>query len=189
MSKSFATAVLTALLGVWMLSLSGCGWQLQGTARLPESMRAIRVETKDAYSDFSRELRERLSAAGADVQGLGIDAKRGADPSRVIVNIHLDESGQRVLSVSSRNTPEEYEVYYRIEYSVQVGNAEVIARQPLELTTPYSYDPRAVLAKQREQFGLQQALARELAGLVMRRLGSVNGDAAARAAVHAGRPG
>ncbi len=167
----------SALAGLCLV-LSACGWQLQGAAHLPESMRTIRVETTDAYSDFSRELRDRLAAAGADVQGLG--ASSDAVKSQVVMNVHLDEAGQRVLSVSPRNTPEEYEVYYRIEYSVSVGDAEVIARQPIELTMPYSYDPRSVLAKQREQFGLQQALAKELAALVMRRLGTLSRGATAR---------
>jgi len=166
--------------------LSGCGWQLQGSARLPPSMLSIRIDTTDAYSDFYRELRSRLQSAGAQVQpgataGAASSAVQpGAAESEVagsqltIVRVHSDQFGQRVLSVSTLGTPEEYEVFYRVEYSVQANGMEVIARQPLELTNAYSYDSRAVLAKQREQFSMQQALARELASLVVRRLGTVN---------------
>ena len=62
--------------------------------------------------------------------------------------------------VSARNTPEEYEVFYAIEYSVANGGGELIPPQKLELTRDYSYDETAVLAKQREQAILRGPRAR-----------------------------
>ena len=95
------------------------------------------------------------------------------EEATAIVKILRDESGQRVLSVSARNTPEEYEVFYAVEYSVSDPAQELIPRQKLELTRDYSYDSTAVLAKEREQSNLREALARDLAGLVVRRLASL----------------
>jgi LPS-assembly lipoprotein len=90
-----------------------------------------------------------------------------------VIRIRRDQSGQRVLSVSARNTPEEYEVFYAVEYSVDGPAGELIPPQQLELTRDYSYDETAVLAKQREQAVLREALARDLAGLVVRRLAAL----------------
>ena len=154
--------------------LAGCGWRLQGAEQLPQSMAVIRIDTADTYSDFFREMRGQLQAAGATVQN-----SNGTAPAPAVMQVHRDETGQRVLSVSARNTPEEYEVYYRVEYSVQVGGAEIIPRQELQLTASYSYDSRIVLAKQHEQQGMQQALARELAAVVMRRLSTLQRAASA----------
>ena len=39
-----------------------------------------------------------------------------------------DRSGRRVLSVSARNTPQEYEIFYEVEYSVDRGGKEVLER-------------------------------------------------------------
>jgi LPS-assembly lipoprotein len=150
--------------------LSGCGWHLQGSTRLPEAMSAIHIDTQDAYSDFYRELRAQLIAAGANVQ-------TQASTARAVVRVKADQTGQRIASVSARNTPEQYEVFYSIEYSVNLAGSEVIPNQRMELTANYSYDSTAVLAKQREQQSMQQALARELAGLVLRRLASVSAAA------------
>lgn len=124
------------------------------------------VETDDRYTDFNRALQDALRASGA---------RLAADPKDAIaiVRILRDESGQRVLSVSARNTPEEYEVFYAVEYSVANRAGELIAPQQLELTRDYSYDTTAVLAKQREQAILREALARDLAALVLRRLASL----------------
>jgi LPS-assembly lipoprotein len=144
----------------------GCGWRLQGTARLPEIMAATYVDTDDSFTDFNRMLRENLEASG-----VRLVADR--NQASAIVKILHDDSGQRVLSVSARNTPEEYEVFYSIEYSVHSQTGELIAPQHLERTRDYSYDTTAVLAKQREQAVLREALARDLAGLVVRRLASL----------------
>lgn len=124
------------------------------------------VDAEDRYTDFNRALRDRLRASGAKL------AERAGEATAV-VKIIKDESGQRVLSVSALNTPEEYEVFYAVEYSVTSGSTELIPRQSLEVTRDYSYDTTAVLAKQREQAVLREALAQDLAGLVLRRLASL----------------
>ena len=148
------------------LSLGGCGWRLQGTAKLSQTMNLTYVDSDDRYTNFNRALRERLHASGAKVTERAVDAT-------AVVRIIKDESGQRVLSVSARNTPEEYEVFYTVEYSVTSGGTELIPPQRLEVTRDYSYDTTAVLAKQREQSILREALAQDLAGLVLRRLASL----------------
>lgn len=159
--------VLRVLTPLFLLALlSSCGWQLRGSARLPEAMALTYVDTEDRYSDFNRALQDSLRASGARVAENRRDAT-------AIVRILEDESGQRVLAVSARNTPEEYQVFYAIEYSVSNQAGELIEPQRLELTREYSYDATAVLAKQREQAILREALARDLAALVVRRLAAL----------------
>jgi LPS-assembly lipoprotein len=155
------------LLSVCLASLlAGCGYRLQGSSKLSSVMATTYVETDDRYTDFNRALRDSLEASGARL------AKNKSDATAV-VRIIKDQSGQRVLTVSGRNTPEEYEVFYSIEYSVNGRTEELIPPQKVELTRDYSYDETAVLAKQKEQAILREALARDLAGLVVRRLASL----------------
>ena len=149
-----------------VLGVSSCGWRLQGLERLPSVMSVTYIEAADRYSDFDRALRESLNAAGAQLVN---DSKQ----ARAIIRIKRDESGQRVLSVSARNRPEEYEVFYIVEYSVEGTGGELLELQMLERKRDYSYDETALLAKQREQAVLRDALARELAGLVLRRLAAL----------------
>jgi LPS-assembly lipoprotein len=166
--RSVASASRLGLLSICLVAtlLSGCGWRLQGTTKLSPIMATTYVDTDDRFTDFNRALRESLQASGARL------ASRPEDATAV-VRILKDQSGQRVLTVSARNTPEEYEVFYLIEYSVNGRTEELIAPQKIELTRDYSYDETTVLAKQREQAVLREALARDLAGLVVRRLASL----------------
>lgn len=155
------------LLAVVLVTLlAGCGWRLQGSTKLSPVMATTYIETDDRFTAFNRALRDSLRASGARLAASAKDAT-------AVVRIIKDESGQRVLTVSGRNTAEEYEVFYTIEYSVNGRTEELIPKQKLELTRDYSYDETAVLAKQREQAILREALARDLAGLVVRRLASL----------------
>ncbi|MDY6948410.1 MAG: LPS assembly lipoprotein LptE [Pseudomonadota bacterium] len=146
--------------------LAGCGYRLQGSSKLSPVMATTYVETDDRYTDFNRALRDSLEASGARLAHNKSDAT-------AVVRIIKDHSGQRVLTVSGRNTPEEYEVFYSIEYAVNGRTEELIPPQKVELTREYSYDETAVLAKQKEQAILREGLARDLAGLVVRRLASL----------------
>ncbi|NLG76566.1 MAG: hypothetical protein GX535_10030 [Xanthomonadaceae bacterium] len=151
---------------VLLTSLAGCGWHLQGRAQLSESMAVTYIDTEDRYTDFNRALRNSLRASGAQLAADKRDAT-------AIIRIHEDESGQRVLAVSARNTPEEYQVFYVVEYSVSSQTGQLIEPQRIELTRAYSYDTTAVLAKQKEQTILREALARDIAGIVVRRLSAL----------------
>jgi LPS-assembly lipoprotein len=165
------SAILYPLLCVGiLLAVAGCGWHLQGSERMPASMTAIQIDTRDRYSDFYRELRTSLLAAGAQLMPQPETQLPAQAAAPAVIHIKKDETNQRLSSVSTSNRPEQYEVYYRVVYSVDVGGVEKISDQPLELTANYSYDTTAVLAKQREQLSIQQGLARELAGQVLRQL-------------------
>jgi LPS-assembly lipoprotein len=87
--------------------------------------------------------------------------------------VRRDRTGRRVLSVSARNTPEEFEVFYTVDYSIDRGGEEVVPMQTLELTRSFSFDEADLLAKDREEDILREAMARDIAGLVVRRLGSL----------------
>lgn len=161
---AFVAARSALLLSV--LAIAGCGWQLKGTEPLPPALAATYLQSADPHSDFDRALRRTLAASGSRLVNAPADAT-------AVVRVHRDAAGRRVLSVSARNTPQEYEVFYTVEYSVEVGGQEVIPTQTLELVNDYSFDETALLAKEREEAGLRAALARDLAGLVVRRLGSL----------------
>jgi outer membrane lipopolysaccharide assembly protein LptE/RlpB len=40
-----------------VFSLSACGWQLQGAAKLSPTMTVTYVDSKDRYTDFNQALR------------------------------------------------------------------------------------------------------------------------------------
>ena len=153
-------------LGLLALLLAGCGFQMKGAVQLPAGVKRIYVATSDELSPFSVEIGRALAAAGATQAA-------SASEADVVVRVLQDRTGRRVLSVSARNTPQAYQVYYALRYSIERGDQQVVAPQEIELSRSYSFSESDLLAKDREEAILRQALARDLADLVLRRLASL----------------
>lgn len=149
-----------------MLLAGGCGFHLRGDVRYPPAMAVTHIASADSYTPFHRQLRAALRDGGVRVTA-------DATAAGAVVRILQDETGQRVVSVSARNTPTEYQVYYVVRYALEIGGRTALPAQTLSLTRDYSYDERQVLGKAAESDDLRDALAADLVGLVTRRLSSV----------------
>jgi LPS-assembly lipoprotein len=149
-----------------LLWLSGCGFQMQGRLDVPAGMESTYISTDDEYSVFFRELRRQLEQNGIEVVDLPTE-------SAATLSIHLDDTDQRVLSVSARNIPTEFEVYYLIEYSVTSGETVLQPRQLINLTRDYTYDETLVLGKAHEEQLLREAIVDDLVRIVLKQLGSL----------------
>jgi LPS-assembly lipoprotein len=157
--RRFASLLLPAF-------AAGCGFHLRGDVAYPAAMSVTYIETADRYTPFYQELRQALRESGVQVTP-------DANAAGAVLRILSDETGQRVLSVSARNTPREFDVYYIVRYSLEMGGREVLAPQQLTLTRDYTYDETLVLGKSAEEDTIRQAIAADLVGLVTRRLSSV----------------
>jgi outer membrane lipopolysaccharide assembly protein LptE/RlpB len=124
------------------------------------------LEAPDRYTDFHRVFVDDLNAAG-------VHLLPQADPKAVVIELQKDESGQRILSVSARNVPTQYEVYYTVTFRVLNGTQELQPSQTISLTQDYVFDENALLAMDQQQAVLRQALARNLSAQVMRRLSAL----------------
>jgi LPS-assembly lipoprotein len=143
--------------------LAGCGFRMQGAMTLPADVRSVYVAAPDLLSPFAIELGHALEGSGASVAGSAAEAD-------AVIRVRNDRTGRRVLSVSTRNTPQEYELFYSVDYTIDRGGKEVVPLQRHELTRSFTFDQSRLLAKDREEEVLREAMARDLADLVLRRL-------------------
>jgi LPS-assembly lipoprotein len=149
-----------------VLTLAGCGFQLQGALSFPAEMQRTFIATEDPYSLFYRQLRSELKTAGVEV----VD---DAASATAMLSIYYDDTDQRVLSVSARNVPTEYEVYYTIEYAIDDGKDVLLPPQTLTITRDYTYDSTLVLGKAREEELLREAIVDDLVRIVLKRISTL----------------
>jgi LPS-assembly lipoprotein len=149
-----------------VMLLSGCGFQLQGAATTPDEMQRTYISTNDEYSPFYRELRRNLIAAGVDV----VDSPDNATATLTILD---DITDQRVLSVSARNVPTEFEVYYTVRYTITSGERSLLEPQELTLTRDYTYDETLVLGKAREEEVMRNSLVNDLVRILMKQISTI----------------
>lgn len=147
--------------------LAGCGFHLEGSTPLPHSLALVHIEARDSQSDFYFGLRKALMAAGARVD----DSVK--DDGAAVIHILTDISVEHILTVSALNIPTEYELTYTLKFSVSAMGHELIAPEEHVLLRDYSYSESELLAKEREQAVLSEALAHDLVTVVMRRLSSL----------------
>ncbi len=145
------------------LVLAACGFQLQGHVPLPKPLALSYVEAKDKQSDFVQGLRNALLASGARLTD-------DSSKATAVVHVLADSATLRVLAVSSANLPRAYEITYTVRVSVTGNGKDLLAPQEITLRRDYSFDEYVLLAKDNEDAILRTALARDLAGIVMRRL-------------------
>lgn len=87
-----------------------------------------------------------------------------------VLRILEDVSDQRVMSVTARNVPREYEIYYSVTFVLDVGDERLIEPQSLVATRVYAWNETEVLGKDAEERVLRQAMADDLARRVIRRI-------------------
>ena len=156
----------TSLLLLAVASVAACGFHLQGAFTAPPGMQRTHIATSDHYSPFVREFAARMREAGVELTDTAADAT-------AVFTLSIDDTAQRVLSVSARNTPTEYEVFYTISYSLDSGANSLLPQQTLTLTRDYTYDSTLVLGKAREEELLRDAIVQDLVRIVMKQISTL----------------
>lgn len=146
-----------------MLALTGCGFQLARPAPLPEFVESVSLQAEDTRSDLYLALEREFLQRGVPLQ---------ADSGNRLV-INSVQSGQRILSVSARNIPREYEVFYTVSYQFFRDEELLIDRPSDTLTRDYVWNEFEVLGKVREEEQVREVIVQDLVDGIMRQMSSL----------------
>ena len=155
-----------ACLALLLALLAGCGFHLQGRAKLPVVVKTPFLEAPDRQTDFVQALRHALLSNGAR-------PAPERDDASAVISILRDTVTRRVISVSATNQPNEYEVTYTVSVAVASPTRQLLAPQELSEVRTFSFSEPLLLAKGHEEDTLRIDMARDLADRVMRLLASL----------------
>ncbi len=136
---------------------------MQGAFTVPEEMQRTYIDTENSHSLFYRAFRRDLRAAGVNVVN-------SIDDATAVFTIYFDETGQRVLSVSARNVPTEFEVFYTLSYGLMGGDETLIDVQDMTMVRDYTYDATLVLGKAKEEEVIRDALVQDLVRIILKQI-------------------
>ncbi len=139
---------------------------MRGAASVPPEMARTYIAADDQRSLFYRRLRDSLQGAGVNIVESPYDAT-------ATFSILSDMPGQRVLSVSARNVPREFEVFYTVFYSVQAKEVTLLEPRSQTLIRDYTWDETKVLGKEKEEELLRAAIVDDLVRIVLIQLSSI----------------
>jgi LPS-assembly lipoprotein len=151
--RPISKIVIVAALQVTFLA--GCGFQLRGATSVPVEMSRTYIESTDQHSLFYRKLHESLRMNGVELVDSPLEAS-------AVFSIISDATGQRVLSVSARNVPREFEVYYTVMYGLKTEKESLLDPRSQTLTRDYNWDETQVLGKEKEEQLMREAIVDDL---------------------------
>ncbi len=149
---------------VLALTISGCGFQLRGEARLPAAMDQTELIAVDDSSAFVRELERLLTANGVRLVDGGSDAAAR-------LRITREQMRREALTIAGDARVREFVLIFEVTLSVVDAEDQVLlAEETLRLTRDYSFDEQEILAATREEEFLRADLRQSMAARVLRRL-------------------
>ncbi|AZN37825.1 LPS-assembly lipoprotein LptE [Iodobacter ciconiae] len=155
MLKAFISLLLFSL-------LTGCGFHLRGTGpgTFPYTTASVLGESSVAH-----QLKQSLST----LPGVTLSSSKAA----VVINVINESTEQKVLTVNNAGRVSEYRLFYRINYSVQVGERQLIENGKLQLNRDYSYDENNSLGKDAEASLLITDMQQDAAQQILRRISAL----------------
>ena len=146
------------------LLLAGCGFHLRRPAHLPAAMQHTYINDSGSNYELVRDLHRSLSTPATTVTD-------DATKATATLNILSAQRFQRVLSVSNIGQPLEYQVAYRIQFSLIAANGKtLIAPQTLTLTRNYAYDIANTLGDTEQANVLYKSMEDNMAQLILFRI-------------------
>jgi len=166
MSSSEISTRNAIVVATLLVFLAGCGFQMRGARSVPAEMSRTYIETADRHSLFYRQLRADLLSADVELVESPVDAS-------ATFSIISDTTGQRVLSVSARNVPREFRVFYTVMYSLKTENDTLLDSRSHTLTRDYTWSETQVLGKEKEEQLMREAIVGDLVRTVLIQLSTL----------------
>ena len=133
---------------------------------MPAEMQRTYIAAENKHSLFYQHLRRELKTSGVEIVDTPVEATAEFD-------IMMDDTGQRVLSVSGRNVPLEFEVYYTVRYQLTSGEKTLMEPHQQTLFKDYTWDETQVLGKEHEQEAMRDAIVDDLVRIVLIQLSAL----------------
>jgi LPS-assembly lipoprotein len=146
-----------------LLLLTGCGFQLRGSAQLPPEMNQTQLVIDDEYSTVARRVRVLLEQSGVKFVQAG--------QATAILEIPQNQVTTEVLTIGDNARVREYRISHTLQFRLLgVGGKEIIPLQTIRQTRDISFDEQRILALSREQEYVKQDLAETISRLLVSRL-------------------
>lgn len=169
------TVIMRLSVFLLMAFISGCGFELRGSADKPDYLKHIYVAGPGQYGDFIRELKTKLKSQGVEV----VEDSQAADLTLTIIEAKQE---QRVLTITRSNRTDQYQLINTVKYKVSTpGNSEVVSEKIATAERVYLYDRYAIIGKAYEKEMLQKEMRQDTIDQIMIRLYAISEDDIANA--------
>lgn len=146
------------------LCLQACGFQLRGSADLPEIMDNTYLDMPDRYGEFGRALERTLTGNGITIQ----DSRQDAS---AVLKVTTARFQRTAASFAGTARIREYRLSFIVDFQVQSPSGESLSNsRHVQIFRDYSFDEQEILAATREEEFLRRNMEAAMVSEVLRRL-------------------
>lgn len=151
--------------------LSGCGFQLRGTASLPfDTLYMPPATTPGIALDLKRNIQ-------AGTRTTVVDDPKQAE---AVLEFSQEQREKHILSLAATGRVREFQLRYRVAFRVHDGKGgEFLPSSTLQLTRDVTFNDVDVLAKESEELLLYRDMQFDMVQQIMRRLAAAERPKAA----------
>lgn len=137
---------------------------MAGDQPLPAYLDRVALLCDDTRSEIYLAMERELIDRGVVIDATSDNRLRLSDIS----------TGQRVLSVSARNIPREFEVFYSVAFSFGREAQTLLDRPQQTFTRDYQWSELEVLGKVREEQLLRELIVADLVDSILRQIAALD---------------
>ncbi len=156
-------------MGILLLVLAGCGFQLRGEASVPDALKTMYIQGVNTQQDYlGLQLKRSLIRNGIQVLD---EYQEGAAIFTVLENRYE----RHVLSVGGDAKVSEYELEAWVVYRVTDDKGELLGEQQrVEARRDYQFDRTQILAMDEQERVLREDLNKQIVQSILRRLSALD---------------
>jgi LPS-assembly lipoprotein len=160
-------SLLNVFIGLILVVIAGCGFQLRGSVPLPDSLKMIYIQGINTQRGIGLELKRSLKQNGIQVVN---DYEKGSGLLTILENKYE----RRVLSVGNNAKVNEYELHGWLQFKVTDDQGKLIVEPfKVEAIRDYQFDQTQVLSSDGEEDFLREQINQQLVDSLLRRLSAV----------------
>ena len=172
MASLLRIAILKA---VFVVLLTGCGFQLRGQLALPPVLERTHLQV--AAGDRST-LYQHLKA-GLQVNGVSIVTDRNS--ATAVVEVGGESVSKQTLVKSSSGSALEYELFYSVDFRVTGADGKaLISRQDVRLSRDLLYDNATMIGRDTGETRATEDMRKDAAQAILRRIAALSSAQPAR---------
>lgn len=156
----FTLALLASVL------LSACGWQLRGTAEIPQGLSQLYIAADDSKGPLAIELQKTLKANR-------VIPMTDSQNANYTLTLHEETKDKRTVGVGSDALSSAYELTLKAAYEIRTKNSALPTKAIAISVRSFSYNTASISSATQEEALLLGEMRRDLVQQILRRLNAV----------------
>lgn len=146
--------------------LSACGWQLRGTAAIPQGLSQLYIATDDSKGPLAIELQKTLKANR-------VNQVDNSENANYTLTVYEEIKDKRTVGVGSDALSSAYEITLKASYEIRSKNTALPTKATAISVRSLSYNTASISSATQEEALLIGEMRRDLVQQMLRRLNAV----------------